>query len=143
MAQRAAFDSVCVLTIFSRSAYTVTNYGLNATDISMTEAVSALRKGEGMRFAAAIQAEAEACDLPEALLRGYDATSAATRLDDRLECRSRIQEAVRTMLARRRIDRLSFPLGAASHLDHKIVGDTLLEFTADTSGPLQDVEVLA
>lgn len=144
LVQQAMFNSVCLLTIFSRSAYTAaTDYKSFATGRSLTEAISALRKAEGARFAEAIQAESEACDLPEALLRGYAAHSAATRVDDRLECRSRIQEAVRTMLAQRRIARLSFPLGAASHLDHKLVGDALLDLMVDASAPFRNSEVLA
>ena len=143
VAQRAEFDSLCVLTIFSRSAYTANGYGAFAEAGSATEVVSALRKAEGMRFAAAIDAESEACDLPEALLRGYAETSAEPRADDLIECRGRIQEAVSTMLARRCVDRLSFPLGAASHLDHKIVGDALLDIAADTPALLEHSEVYA
>lgn len=143
VAQRATFDSLCILTIFSRSAYTAAGYGSYGEVGSTTEDVSALRKTEGMRFAAAVEAESQTCDLPEALLRGYAATSAEPRVEDRSECRSRIQEAVRTMMTRRRIDRLSFPLGAANHLDHKIVGDTLLDLAADVSYPLLHSEVIA
>lgn len=143
VAQRTTFDSLCILTIFSRSAYIVAGYASFVNERSVTKTVSTLRKAEGMRFAAAMAAETETCDLPEVLLRGYTATSAEPRVEDRLECRSRIQEAVRTMLARRPIGRLSFPLGAANHMDHKIVGDALLDLVADISAFLRQSEVLA
>jgi LmbE family N-acetylglucosaminyl deacetylase len=143
IAQRAMFDSLRILTVFSRSAYTVTGYMLSATGGSATEVVSKLRKAEGMQFATAIQAKSEACDLPEALLRGYAAPSAVPRVDDWFECRIRIQEVVRTMLVQQRVDRLSFPLGAAIHLDHKVVGDALFDLVVEASALLRHIEVFA
>lgn len=133
LAEGPLFQSLCVLTMFSRSPYTADGYTVPAANRSLAETVSALRQAEGTKFAAAVRAESRAGGLPEALLRGYATPAAFPRPEDRLQYRIRIQDIVRALLAERQVDRLSFPLGSANHVDHTLVADSLLDLVMEAS----------
>lgn len=126
------YNGLYILTVFSRTPYSVARHLRSLNRKEAVREVSGIRYEEGWRFAASVGGEALVGGLPEALLRGYRGPNLSPDSKDACTCKEEIIRLLSFLSPAVPVERISFPLGAAHHADHRILSDSVLSFLSSS-----------
>ncbi len=126
LASRARDTLITIVTIFSKSRYTI----LDGLSKRATE-VTRIRKAEDRFYARLIGAELAFLNLPEALLRGRDNAMELIIWrygEQERRLKKQLKLAFARLIAGFTGAKLFFPLGLGHHIDHVLVRDAAIEW---------------